>query len=50
MSQKPFPVGKRQRDECNEFLIVSPDEKRKGPLVRAKPLRGYLEKNDYEMI
>ena len=50
LSRKPFPVGKKQLDALNPHLIDSLDSPKAGELMRAKPLRGYLDDEDYKNL
>lgn len=54
MSRKKFMISMAQRDMLNKDFIRHPDELEEIPpgltLQREKPLRGYLERKDYETL
>ena len=50
LSRKKFVVSNERKDATSEHVTVSVDEPKKDPIVRERPLRGYLKQGDYDQI
>ena len=50
MSVKPFNLSQKTRDASNRQFIRHPGEDMEDVPRRDKPLRGYMQMQDYEML
>ena len=42
LSRKPFIVNMERKDSSSQHVLLGQEEPRTEPVIRAKPLRGYL--------
>ena len=50
LSKKKYVISNERKDASSMHVHVRFDEPRTEPIVREKPLRGYLKQEDYDSI